>query len=251
VRIIAVTAGKGGVGKTTLTANLGVALCQLGFRVCVIDANFTAPDLAIHFGFSPETTIWEVLKGKEGLDNALYEHACGVHIIPGSQDMEVATNRETYKRLKRKMRKLKYDFVILDTPPGLGEDARAALIPAKEVLVVATPEWTSLANAYRAMLFAQQMNKQVLGMVLNRASAHELEPNPMMVEHVIGTQVLATIPEDIHVRKSVSLQNPVCLAYPNSESARQFRKVAHYLGGLPWHEKLPWWQRLFTFVGKV
>ena len=107
MRIIAVTAGKGGVGKTTLTTNLGVSLCKLGFRVCIIDANFTAPDVALHFGFTPETTIWEVLKGKEPLEDALYEHACGLHIIPGSQELDVASSRDVYKRLKRKMRKLK------------------------------------------------------------------------------------------------------------------------------------------------
>ena len=130
MRTLAVTAGKGGVGKTTLTVNLGIALRNLGFRVCIIDANFTAPDIALQLGFSPETTIWEVLKGKSELTDALYEHECGLHIIPGSQELDVASSRDVYKRLKRKMKKLKYDFIILDTPPGLGDDARAALIPA-------------------------------------------------------------------------------------------------------------------------
>jgi len=251
VRIIAVTAGKGGVGKTTLTINLGLALRMLGFRVCIIDANFTAPDVALQLGFSPEVTIWEALKGKNQLGDALYEHECGLHIIPGSQDMEVAASRDVYKRLKRKMRKLKYDFIILDTPPGLGDDARSALIPAKEVMVVATPEWTSLANAYRAALFAGDMKKHVMGIVLNRSTVHELEPNAVMIENVMRMEVMGKIPEDIAVRRSIAIQNPVVLSYPNSPAATEIRKIAHLLGGIPWKDQRKWWRRLWMFLGQV
>ena len=252
MRTIAVTAGKGGVGKTTLTVNLGIALKNLGFRVCIIDANFTAPDVALHFGFSPETTIWEALKGKKTkITDALYEHECGLHIIPGNQDLEVAADRNVYKRLKRKMKSLKYDFLILDTPPGLGDDARSALIPAKEVLVVATPEWTSLANAYRAALFASDMKKNVIGLVLNRSTVHELEPNPTMIENVMRLDVLARIPEDMAVRKSVAIQNPVALSYPNSAAATEIRKLAHLMGNVPWKDQRKWWQRLWVFLGHL
>ena len=251
MRIIAVTAGKGGVGKTTLTVNLGLALRNLGFRVCIIDANFTAPDVALHLGFSPEATIWEVLKGKTPLSDALYEHECGLHIIPGSQDMEVVANRDVYKRLKRKMRKLKYDFIIIDTPPGLGDDAKSALIPAKEVIVVATPEWPSLANAYRAAIFASEMKKNVMGIVLNRSTVHELEPNPIMVENVMRLEVLGKIPEDMAVRKSIAIQNPVVLSYPTSPASVELRKIAHMLGGLPWKDQRKWWQKLWMILGHI
>ncbi|MBR9681553.1 MAG: P-loop NTPase [Candidatus Altiarchaeota archaeon] len=251
MRTLAVTAGKGGVGKTTLTVNLGLALKNLGFRVCIIDANFTAPDVALHLGFSPDTTIWDALKGKNHLSDALYEHECGLHIIPGSQDLEVAANRDIYKRLKRKMRKLKYDFIILDTPPGLGDDAKSALIPAKEIIVVATPEWPSLANAYRAALFASDMKKHVIGVVLNRATVHELEPNPVMIENVMRMEVLGKIPEDMSVRKSIAIQNPVVLSYPESAASIEIRKTAHLLGGIPWKDQRQWWQKLWMILGQV
>lgn len=249
MRIIAITAGKGGVGKTTLTANLGTALTKLGFRTCVVDANFTAPDLATHFGLQPETTLWDVLKGKEKIDDALYEHACGLHIIPGSSGVE-EFNPEIYKRLRRKIRKLRYDYVLLDTPPGLGEDAKAAITPASEVIIVANPEWTSLANAYRMLQFALKKGKKVTGLVLNRVMVHEYEPTETMVETVLGIPIIGKIPEDIHVRKSISIQSPVILLYPEAPASREMSRIAMKLSGITYGErKEGLLSRILRFLG--
>jgi len=249
VRIIAVSGGKGGVGKTTLTANLGVALTKLGFRTCIIDANFTAPDLATHFGIYPETTLWDVLKGKRSVEEALYEHACGLHIIPGSMGVE-EFNPQIYKRLRRKIRKLKYDFIVIDTPPGLGEDAKAALTPANEVLLVANPEWTSLANAYRMLQFALKRGKKVTGLVLNRVMVHEYEPHESMIERVLGIPLVGKVPEDIYVRKSIAVQSPVVLLYPEAEASREINRIAMKLGGISYGEKREGiLRRILRFLG--
>ena len=133
----------------------------------------------------------------------------------------------------------------------MGDDARAALIPAKEVLVVATPEWTSLANAYRAALFAHDMKKNVMGLILNRSTVHELEPNPLMIENVMRLDVLGKIPEDMAVRRSIAIQNPVVMSYPKSEAATEIRKIAHMLGGIPWTDQRKWWQRVWTVLGHM
>ena len=231
MRVIAITAGKGVVGKTTLTANLGVALTKLGFRVCVVDANFTAPDLATHFGMYPETTLWDVLKGKESISDAIYEHTCGLHIIPGSSGVE-GFKPNIYKRLRRKIRNLRYDFLLIDTPPGLGEDAKAALLAANEVLIVANPEWTSLANAYRMMQFAINNGKKITGVVLNRTMVHEYEPNERMVESIMGVQIVGKIPEDVNVRKSIAVQSPIVLLYPDAPASREILHIAMELGGI-------------------
>ncbi len=248
MRIIAITAGKGGVGKTTMTANLGVSLVKMGFKTCVLDANFTAPDLAIHFGLVPEATLWDVLEGKEKIENAVYVHDCGLHIVPGSTGVE-EFSRDIYKRLKRKMRTLKYDFILLDTPPGLGDDAKAALEPAREVLVVANPEWTSLGNAYKITKVAQGMKKKMAGLVLNRRLAHEYEPSSELIERFLGLPIVGEIPEDVAVRKSISLQNPVAISYPEAPAARGIEKVAAHLGGIDYRAKSGLLHRLISFLG--
>jgi septum site-determining protein MinD len=248
VRKIALTAGKGGVGKTTLTANLGVALTEMGFKTCVLDANFTAPDLAIHFGLSPDTTIWDVLKGEEPIEDALYEHDCGLHIIPGSTGVE-RFKTDVYKRLKRKIRNLKYDFLLIDTPPGLGDDARAALIPAKEVVIVTNPEWTSLSNAYRMYQAARGMKKQVAGLVINRHLVHEYEPSSQLVKKFTGMDVIGEIPEDVVVRKSIAVQSPVVISYPHSGASMEMRRVAAHLGGIDYEKRNGLLHSLLKFLG--
>ena len=213
-----------------------MALTKLGFRTCVIDANFTAPDLALHFGIIPEVTLWDVLKSKKPIDEALYEHACGLHIIPGSMGIE-KFNPDIYKRLKRKMKGLRYDFIIIDTPPGLGEDAKAAIMPADEIILLANPEWTSIANAYRMLQFALDKKKKITGLVLNRVMAHEYEPDPRMVENLLGVYIMGKIPEDIYVRKSIAVQSPVVLVYPESRASREIMRIAMKLGGIEIKER--------------
>lgn len=248
MRIIALTAGKGGVGKTTMTSNLGVALTKMGFKVCVIDANFTAPDLAIHFGLNPDTTIWEVLQNKEPIDNAIYEHDCGLHIIPGNTVAE-KFSKDIYKRLKRKMRNLRYEFILLDTPPGLGDDAVSALTPAKEAIIVTNPEWTSLNNAYRMFLKAKDMRKKVTGLVLNRSMAHEYEPDEGMIKNFTGLVSIGEIPEDMNIRKSIAVQSPAVLSYPSSKAAKEIEKIAAHIGGIDYLPKNGWLNRILRLFG--
>lgn len=248
MRTIALTAGKGGVGKTTLTSNIGISLTKMGFKTCILDANFTAPDLGIHFGMNPQTTIWDILKGREPIEHAIYVHDCGLHIIPGSTGVE-KFKVDTYKKLKRKIRSLKYDFLLFDTPPGLGDDARAALTPAKEVIIVANPEWTSLSNAYRMYHAALGMKKKVLGLVMNRHLVHEYEPDSGLVKNFTGLEVLGEIPEDITVRKSIAVQSPVVLSYPDSKAAKEMERISALLGGIEYKRRNGFLHKILRFFG--
>ena len=247
VRIIALSAGKGGVGKTTMTTNLGVALTKLGFKVCVLDANFTAPDLGTHFGMNPDYTIWDVLQSRDSIGDALYEHDCGLHIIPGCSEVK-KYSKDIYKKLKRKMRKMKYDFILIDTPPGLGEDSRAALIPAKEVIIVTNPEWTSLNNAHRMYVVAKSMKKKIVGLIINRSMVHEYEPDGQMIHKFTSLNVIGNIPEDITVRKSIAVQNPVVLSYPESKASEEINRIAAFLGGIDYKPKTGFLTKLMKFL---
>ncbi len=230
MRIIAVASGKGGTGKTTVAVNLAAALCKLGFRTAVIDANFSAPDVATYFGIYPEVGMIDVLTKNLPLTEVLHEHRCGLHIYPGRAVEKVPP--EAYKKLKRRIRKLKYDFLVIDTPPGMTEETKGAIAAAKEIIAVATPDWASLSNAYTTLKFAERRGKKILGITINRSMASELEPPPEIISAITGYKILGLLPEDKFVRRSWLIQAPVVIVYPEAKFSKEIMRIAGYISGI-------------------
>jgi septum site-determining protein MinD len=148
VRIIAVASGKGGVGKTTIAANLGLSLQRLGRRVVVVDCNLTTAHLGLMFGiYNYPVTLNNYLRDEARLENILYRHSSGLNIVPASLNLQdlVDIEVEDFKK-SLKYTFSDYDFVILDSAPGLGREALISLQTADEILFVATPTIPSLVD---------------------------------------------------------------------------------------------------------
>ncbi len=248
MRIIALASGKGGVGKTTLTANLGIALAQFGFRTAVVDACFETPDLATHFGFIPKVSLWEVLTQRMPVEDAIYEHSSGLHIIPNSPALKKVEKR-VYSKFRRTLRKLKYDFVLIDTPPGVGDDVREILLGVNEVLVIANPEWTAMSNAYKTLLLARSMKKEITGIVMNKETGHEYEPSRNLVEAMMGAQVLGFVPFDLNVQKALALKNPVVISFPETEASIAIKEIAGKISGVEYKPKRGLLAKIFELLG--
>ncbi|MCX6819146.1 MAG: cell division ATPase MinD [Candidatus Aenigmarchaeota archaeon] len=250
-RIITCLSGKGGVGKTTLVANLGVALAGMGMDVVVLDANLTTPNLGLHLGIplSP-TTLHDVLKGNAKLIEATYLHDSGLKIIPAGislKDMKGIDSRELPNILLELLGST--DIVLIDAAAGLGREALAAIEAADELLLITNPELPAVTDALKAAKLAEQVGTKVSGLVVNRITKKPHEMTRSQIAGMLeGIDVLAEIPEDIAVQESIAKRTPVVSHKPRATSSQTIRRLAASLIGEEIKIERPWHQRLFGFL---
>lgn len=250
-RIITCLSGKGGVGKTTLVANLGIALAEMGKDVVVIDANLTTPNLGLHLGVPLfPTTLNDVLKGKARLIDATYAHESGLKLIPAGislKDMKGIDARELPNTLLELLGST--DIVLIDAAAGLGREALAAIEAADELLLITNPELPAVTDALKAVKLAEQVGTKVSGLVVNRVSKrpHELTRKEIS-EMLEDVNLLAEIPEDIAIQESISKRIAVLNHKPNSASSSNIRQLAAKLTGKEIKLQKSWYQNLLGFL---
>ena len=150
-KLITITSGKGGVGKTTTAINIGAALNSFGKDVIILDANLTTPNVGLHLG-APivPVSLNHVLLGNAKIADAIYEHESGTKIIPSSLSIR-ELRRIDHGKLKdvgKKLRKIA-DYVIFDSAAGLGEEAIAAMESCDELIIVTNPEIPAVTDALK------------------------------------------------------------------------------------------------------
>jgi len=231
VRIIGVVSGKGGVGKTTLVSNLGVALAQEGKKVAIIDANLTGANLGLHFGLiSYPTSLHDVMRDEAVITEAMYKHPSGVNIIPASLSIEDVMTEPKNIRDQIEKHLGDMDYVLIDCATGLDRETLTALEMCDEVLLVTHPELPTISDALRTKTIAKEFGKNIIGIVLNRVTKQDL----LKVENIesfFDLPVIAAIPESIIVRRSIETKKPVVLANPTHKVSEEIKKVAHHLLG--------------------
>jgi len=247
MRVISVLSGKGGVGKTTITANLSAALAKLGYDVVALDANLTTPNLGIHFGFHlAEITLHDILKNTEMLRDGIHLYQ-GVKVIPGSLNVEDIVNVDP-SNLSKVIANLTSDFVLVDSAAGLGREALASLSVSDEILVVTNPDLPSVADALRAIKIAEKLGKKISGVVLNRVGRSKNELKKVDVESVLSYPVIAQIPEDKLVQRSIDERRPLIYSYPNSKAAIEIQNLAFRLIGSNYRIQQSLLDRIFSWI---
>ncbi len=230
-RFIAFVSGKGGVGKTTSTINVGQALTNLGHKVILLDANLVTPNLGIHLGLmNPPNSLNKFLRKEKSLKEITYLHESGLSIIPASpsyaeyQKTNVQKLTEVFEHLDEGA-----DFVLVDAPSGLGYEVLQVLKNTDEVLVVANPTLSSVMDALKTIELAKANDNMITGVILNMTHKgwHELRQDK--VEEILGYPIIANIRTDKKIRKSLHKQMPLNHLYKWSRSARQFKKVAEHI----------------------
>lgn len=232
-RTILIASGKGGVGKTTLTSNLAYALTQLGENVIAVDANLTTPNLGMHFGMHlAPRTLQDVLKGKIRLEKATYTHPYGFRFIPAGISTKDLAGVDV-GRLQSAMLGLtgKADYVLMDCAAGLGREATSAIAAADEILLVTNPDLPSVADALKAAEVARSMNKDIIGVVVNRAKGKRHELGIGDIRELLEVPVIAQIPEDSMVAESISAKRPIMDYASDSPAAVEILKLASKLSG--------------------
>lgn len=240
-RIVGIISGKGGVGKTTLTTNLSYAIAQLGQEVIAIDTNITTPHLGLALGFQlAPKGLQNVLREGIDIENVIYSHPFGFKIIPSTLNVNDLKDVDIGKLPEITLNLIgKADFVFLDCAPGLGREAMSAILAGSEVLLVTNPELPSVTDALRTASIVKNSNKEIIGVVVNRVKGESYELKKEEIEEILELPVLAEIPEDKNVSKSISLKVPLLSVYPNSPAAIEIQRLAYLLCGFPFKARKP------------
>lgn len=244
-RIIGIISGKGGVGKTTLTFNLGTALADFGKNVMIIDGNLTTPNLGIHAG-TPlyPTTLNDVLKGNVDIYDVMHVLPSGLKIVPASINLKDIKGVNP-KKLSTCMNDLvgKLDFILIDGAPGLGSEALSVLNASHEILGVTTLDFPSLIDLLKTQKLIEEQNKNYLGSVVNMTRNKGYEPREHLNNFFENSPILETIPHDEQVRYALSKRMSVLHHKPNSKASVKIKSLASKLAGVEY--QIPWYRKIF------
>lgn len=244
-RVITVTSGKGGVGKTNISLNLAIQLTKLGKRVVVFDADFGLANIEIMLGVRPTYNLADLMfRGKE-LKDIVSESEEGISFISGGSGIqEMATmSRDQVMYLTSKLIELDQyaDIIIVDTGAGISDSVLEFVMSSSEVLLVATPEPTSITDAYsllKALNKKEEFSREetVIKMVSNRvkneAEGRSLYDKMKMVSGKflgIPLEYGGYVPMDDIVPKSVIRQKPFSVLYPDAPPSKAIRKMAEQI----------------------
>lgn len=240
-RILTVTSGKGGVGKSSTAINLALQFRRQGKRVIIFDADFGLANIEVMFGVIPKYTLADLIfKGKE-IKEILTEGPEGVMFVSGGSGIARLVNldQEQIKRLVYKMSELEQlaDIVIIDTGAGISPSVLEFVVSSPEVLLVTTPEPTSITDSYAllkslSMAQAESGKRSKVRVITNKvASQSESESIYEKLSTVVkrfldlDMEYLGAVPMDGYNVKAIMKQKPVSLAYPSSSAALAFNKI--------------------------
>lgn len=240
-RVLAISSGKGGVGKTNVVAGLAIALARQGQRVVIVDADFGLANLDILLGLAPQSTLEQVLRGEKVLEEILIEGPEGIRIVPASSGVQELTRLDgaAELRLVQGLQRVAEDadWMLVDTAAGVHDSVVKLLMAAQQVLLVATPEPASLVDAYAVLkvLHLRDAEKPVRLVVNNAQSAEEagetIQQLDLATRRFLGRPVeaLGAIPHDPWLLQAVREQRCVVDRFPQSPSAKAFESLAKLL----------------------
>lgn len=260
---MAVTSGKGGVGKTNLSANLAVLAARAGRRVLLIDADLGLANVDILYGIRPKYHLGDLLEGDVDIGEILAEGPAGVRVLHGGSGVHELTGLDDAQKLRLitalDTLENEFDFVIIDCGAGLGHIVQFFVGAAQEALLVVTPEPTSLTDAYATVkVLSQEASARHFHVVVNpvatEAQAREVyQKLRSVIDRFLDVKAtyLGHIPRDENLHRAVMAQRPLVELFPHSPSSRAMAGLADRLLADPVPPRLDGglkilWQRLFA-----
>jgi len=241
-KVIAITSGKGGVGKTNVVGNLAIACQRMGKRVLIFDADLGLANIDIIFGLNPKHNIEEVIKGEKELSQIIVKGPEGVAILPASsgvQELAHLTEGQKINLLSEfDILSNMFDILLIDTGAGISSNVTYFNMAAEERIIVVTPEPTSITDAYALIkvMFYQHGTKNfflLLNMVGDEREAKSVYQNLSRVAGRfmggISIDYAGFIPWDSLLQEAVSRREPVVCCYPEGSSSNSFKELANYL----------------------
>ncbi len=266
-RVYSITSGKGGVGKTAVTANTAVALSKMGKKVLILDADLGLANIDVVFGLAPKYNLNHFFAGEQELSAILVEGPSGVKILPAGSGVQNFTRLDSLQK-QRLLEGLDlmhndFDFVLIDTEAGISENVTYFNTAAQEILVVTTPDPTAITDAYALMkLLSTQYHEKRFNLVVNQVQndeeALDVYRKLTMVSNRyldISIDFLGSIPADRQMIDAIRKQRVIVDLYPASRITNAFNLLAGTLcseqitcepkGGIQF-----FWKRILDFGGR-
>ncbi len=240
-RIITVTSGKGGAGKSTLAINLAIALSKQGLRVCIVDCDLGTSNIDVLLNLNARYTIQDVIRNKKNIFEILVEGPCGTVIVPGSSGFQPLTGiseAEAQKVINSLGQLEPYtDIILIDTGAGVSNNVMYFNRMADEIIIVTTPEPHSITDTYATLrVMVDQKPPPVKWLVVNRAENQE--EGDRTAERIVSAakrflsqdiRYLGFVADDIHVSRSIKRLSSCLVRYPDCEAAKCYRNLANKL----------------------
>lgn len=242
-RVIAITSGKGGVGKTTMAINLSVALSRMQYRVCLIDADLGTANVDFLLNLDALYDISHLASGEKTLEEIMVYGPENLRIIPGCSSLDNPANmlEQQFARLVNAFKRLdqETDLIILDTGTGLSANVTNFLAAADEILLVTTPDPHAVLDAYALIkTLCKVKQKPVLKLVINRVE-NDMEEKRVKYNLVnacrsflgLSVEYLGRISESRQIMRSIREMTPVIIDFPKTEAAAEISNIASRLAG--------------------
>ncbi|MFH1978178.1 MAG: cell division ATPase MinD [Candidatus Aenigmatarchaeota archaeon] len=238
-RIIAIASGKGGVGKTTMTANLAAALSKFNKSVIAVDGNLTTSNLGIHLGIPLyPITLQDVIQRKSRVEEAIYFHKSGFRVLPSDVSLTKIINPRSHDFIDLFYKLVgSADIVLIDVAAGLGSEALAVLDAADELITITNPELSAITDALKLGKLAEKMGTKNIGVVINRFKKHPHDIHHLDVKDFLGMNVLGTVREDRKISRATHEKEPIITREPNSRAAQEIMAIAAKIAGVEFKPK--------------
>lgn len=240
-RVIAVTSGKGGVGKTNFAVNLGIALAKAGNRVTLIDADLGLANVDVILGMVPQFNLGHVILGEKQISEVIIDGPAGLKVVTSGSGLYKLANLSE-KNLERCLEYLNEiekstDIMLIDTGAGLSRNVLKFVMAAGEVVIVTTPEPTAITDAYGVIKVIASADKKtpiwvVINMIRNESEGNQsIDRLNTVSQRFLGVQLtkIGFIPLDPIVSKAVKEQQPFLIGYPKSSAAQSINQIASNL----------------------
>jgi flagellar biosynthesis protein FlhG len=241
LRVIAVTSGKGGVGKTNISANMAVLAAKMGKRVLVIDADLGLANVEIVFGLKPRYHMGDLITSSISIEDVLIDAPNGVKILPAGSGVQSLTQLSAEEKLRfvaaLEPVQDKFDIVLVDSGAGIGDNVLFFVGAAQEAVLVVSPEPTSLVDAYATVkVLSQKAGVRHFNVIINpvveelpaREIFHKLTT---VTSRFLSASVrhLGYIPRDENLHRAIMAQRPLVDAFPHSPASRAMHTIADKL----------------------
>ncbi|MGM0880860.1 MAG: MinD/ParA family protein [Bacillota bacterium] len=244
-RVVTVTSGKGGVGKSNFSLNFALSLQRLGKKVLVFDADIGMANIDVLMGVSSSYNLYHLLKQEKTIWDIVQEGPEGLNFIAGGSGFKdlLDLSAEQLDGFAGEINKLhgKYDVILFDTGAGLSKETVKFITAAQETIVVTTPEPTSITDAYALIKMVKAMDVDVhFKLIVNRASdfregKQTADKINLVAQRFLQSELpsLGIVPDDTNVSKAVKRQVPFTVAYPGSEASVAVERIARHFLEIP------------------